>query len=223
MDNNNENNNNNNNNKNPKNRQTWFIVLVATLVMFLVLTYMRSIFNNATNQKITYDEFIEKVEDGQVETVARIRRDLENALAEGAIGVSLGIGYMPLFLYSKEEILSCLEPIRNSSVPVTVHMRQEGDGMLTALQETISIAKELNAPFEISHLKAIGKRSWQKMMPQALTILHRALEEGVQLGWDIYPYTAGSTQLAHVLPPEVWGKEKLILNDRLQDLYALEN
>lgn len=154
----------------------------------------------------------------QAETVTRIRRDLEKALAEGAIGVSLGMGYMPLFLYSKEEILSCLEPIRNSSVPVTVHMRQEGDGMLTALQETISIAKELNAPFEISHLKAIGKRSWQKVMPQALTILHRALEEGVQLGWDIYPYTAGSTQLAHVLPPEVWGKEKLILND--PELYA---
>lgn len=66
---NNQNNNENHNNNKGSNRQTLFIILVVTLAMFLVITYMRSIFNNATNQKISYDEFIEKVDEGEIEKV----------------------------------------------------------------------------------------------------------------------------------------------------------
>lgn len=142
-----------------------------------------------------------------------IRKGLEQALREGAVGVSLGIGYNPLYTYSADEIAACLEPVRDSDIPVTVHMRQEGDGMTDALKESISVAKALRAPMEISHLKSIGKRNWQKTMPEALAILHEAKEDGVRVGWDMYPYTAGSTQLMHVLPPEFCGREAEALKD----------
>ena len=74
--NNNDNNNNGNGNK-PRNGQTLFIILIVTLAMFLVLTYMKGIFNSATNQKITYDEFIEKVEDGEVESIVINQNKIE--------------------------------------------------------------------------------------------------------------------------------------------------
>ncbi len=68
MDNNNGNNN-NGNNKQPQNRQTLFVLLVASLILLLILSYMRSVFNTATNQKVSYDRFIEMIDAGEVESV----------------------------------------------------------------------------------------------------------------------------------------------------------
>ncbi|HOO27682.1 MAG TPA: ATP-dependent metallopeptidase FtsH/Yme1/Tma family protein, partial [Lachnospiraceae bacterium] len=62
-------NNPNNKRNNPQNKQTLFILLIASLVMMLLLSYMRSFLSSASTQKITYDEFIEKVENGEVESV----------------------------------------------------------------------------------------------------------------------------------------------------------
>ena len=69
---------NNNSNKNdqngggpkmPKNRQTIMILLIAALVTLLLLSYFRGIVNSASSQKVSYDEFIEMVMDGEVESV----------------------------------------------------------------------------------------------------------------------------------------------------------
>lgn len=69
MDNNQNNNTPNNNGGNNKNQQTLLIILIASVVMFVLLSYMRSMFDSATNQKISYDEFIGKVEAGEVASV----------------------------------------------------------------------------------------------------------------------------------------------------------
>ncbi len=64
-----------NQNKNNKgNRQTIFILLVASLVMLLILSYMRTTLAGAANQKISYDEFLAKVDKGEIESV-EISRD----------------------------------------------------------------------------------------------------------------------------------------------------
>ncbi|MCR4924210.1 MAG: ATP-dependent zinc metalloprotease FtsH [Lachnospiraceae bacterium] len=73
---NNSNNNNENGNngggggKGPKNRQTLMILLVASLLTLLFLSYLRGVVNNASTQKISYDEFIAMVENGQVESIS---------------------------------------------------------------------------------------------------------------------------------------------------------
>ena len=69
MDNNNNSGNDNNNNRSPQNKSTLFIILIASLVLILILSYMRNVVTSASNQKITYDEFIEKVESGEIESV----------------------------------------------------------------------------------------------------------------------------------------------------------
>lgn len=127
---------------------------------------------------------------------------LERALGDGALGVSLGLGYAPECFYSTQELLDVLAPLRGSGVPVTVHMRQEGDGVVQALQEMLTVARALRTPVEISHLKAIGRRNWRSAVPQMLALLRAAREDGLDVGCDVYPYAAGSTQLLHVLPPE---------------------
>ncbi len=64
-----DNNQNNNNKKKNQNQQMLLIIVVVSVVLFVLLSYMRTMFQSATNQKITYDAFIEKVEKGEVESI----------------------------------------------------------------------------------------------------------------------------------------------------------
>ena len=127
---------------------------------------------------------------------------LGRALRERALGVSLGLGYAPDCFYSTEELIEALRPLTNSGIPITVHMRQEGSGVVEALKEMIIVAKALHTPVEISHLKSIGRANWRRCTPEMLRLMEQARQEGVRIACDVYPYTAGSTQLVHVLPPE---------------------
>ena len=137
--------------------------------------------------------------DGQYRELHRL---VERSLADGAVGVSLGLGYAPECFYTTEGLIRALEPLRGGKLPVTVHMRQEGDGVVDALREMLTVARELRCPVEISHLKGIGRRNWGRAVPEMLRLLENARAEGLDVACDVYPYSAGSTQLIHVLPPE---------------------
>lgn len=132
----------------------------------------------------------------------QIHRNLEQALLEGALAVSLGLGYAPECFYSTEGLIRALEPLRNSRIPICVHMREEGDMVCQAIAEMLQVAKALNCPLHISHLKAMGMRNWRRRIPQALALIDRAREEGLRVSCDVYLYEAGSTQLLHLLPPD---------------------
>lgn len=133
----------------------------------------------------------------------RLHSAMERALADGAWGVSLGLGYAPECFYTTQELIRALEPLRDGRIPVTVHMREEGSAVDEAVEEMITVARALRCPVHISHLKAMGKCNWQKKIPQVLKRLAQARQEGLELSWDVYPYTAGSTQLLHIMPPDL--------------------
>ena len=127
---------------------------------------------------------------------------LEKALQEGALAVSLGLGYAPECFYSTEGLIRALAPLENSTIPICVHMREEGDMVCEAIEEMLTIARSLNCPLHISHLKAMGMRNWNKRIPRALELLENARREGMKVSCDVYLYEAGSTQLLHLLPPD---------------------
>ena len=147
---------------------------------------------------------------------------MEKALADGACGVSLGLGYAPEIFYSTDGLIRALAPLHQSGVPICVHMRQEGDGVVDALREMIEVARALQTPLEVSHLKAIGARNARRAVPEMLSLIARAREEGLDVMCDVYPYTAGSTQLIHVLPPEFQAGGTETLTKRLHDRCARE-
>lgn len=133
---------------------------------------------------------------------AAIRALLERTLSEGALGVSLGLGYAPECFFDTAGLVRALEPIRNTNVPLSVHMRSESMNLLPSIDEAVALARALNVPLQISHLKAVGRERWGTLVYDALEAIRRAREEGLDVMCDAYPYTAGSTQLLHVLPPE---------------------
>ena len=81
----------------------------------------------------------------------------------------------------------------------------------------ITVAKALHTPVEVSHLKSIGKANWRRCTPEMLRLMQEARQEGVEIACDVYPYTAGSTQLVHVLPPESQKGGLEVLTENLAD------
>ncbi len=146
-----------------------------------------------------------------------IHARLERSLSDGAGGVSLGLGYAPECYYTTDELIRALEPIRNTDTVLSVHMREEAMKLLPSIDEMIHVAKELRVPLQISHLKASGRENWGKLAPQALDRIARAREEGIDVCCDVYAYTAGSTQLIHILPPEFLQGGPAVITARLKD------
>lgn len=151
------------------------------------------------------------------EQLRNVHKGIETALADGALGISLGLGYAPDCFYDTKGLIEALAPLRNGSVPIAVHMRDEGTNVDRSVAEMLTVARALNCPLELSHLKAIGTENWQRKIPAVLEVLARARSEGLRVRWDAYPYTAGSTQLLHVLPPEVLEGGTEVLTRRLFD------
>ena len=153
---------------------------------------------------------------------APIHRRIERALKQGALGVSLGLGYAPECFYSTNSLIRALEPLRNSSYPIAVHMREEGDMVCQAIEEMLTVAKTLRCPLHISHLKAMGMRNWGKKIPAALSLMDKARQEGVEVSCDVYLYEAGSTQLLHLLPPDFLAGGVDAISERLQQPKNIE-
>ncbi len=151
------------------------------------------------------------------EDFTAIHRRLEQALSDGAAGVSLGLGYAPECYYTTEELIRALSPIRNTDTVLSVHMREEAMKLLPSIDEMIHVAKELHVPLQISHLKASGRENWGKLAPQALDRIAKARADGMDVCCDVYAYTAGSTQLIHILPPEFLQGGPAAITERLRD------
>lgn len=83
------------------------------------------------------------------EALPELHRRLERALANGALGVSLGLGYAPECFYTPDGLLRALAPLQGSGIPICVHMREEGDMVCDALREMLRAARLLRTPVQI--------------------------------------------------------------------------
>jgi len=134
----------------------------------------------------------------------QMRRLVHEAMEQGALGVTTALIYNP-FTYAKTPELTALaqESGRCGGMYIA-HMRSEGDRLLEAIQETISIAKDSGAPAEIYHLKVAGKDNWGKL-DEVVRVIETARASGTRITADMYVYTAGATGLDASMP--TWVQE----------------
>lgn len=125
---------------------------------------------------------------------------LDKSLTQGCLGFSTGLYYAPCLYATKEELIALLTVVKKHNKIFAVHHRCEGDGVIKSLEEVIDLAKITGVKLEISHLKAIGVDN-QKYVPQLLSMIDDAEEQGMDIGFDQYSYDFGSTSLSSVLPP----------------------
>ena len=128
-----------------------------------------------------------------------MERLLAESLDEGAWGLTTGLIYQPGKYSTPEEVVQLAKVAAAKGGYYATHMRSEGDRILEAIDEVIELAKATGIRAEISHLKTSGKRNWNKI-DAVLEKIEGAMEEGLLLGSDRYPYCAAGTDLDIVLP-----------------------
>lgn len=126
---------------------------------------------------------------------------IEDAMKRGAVGVSLGIMYLPECYSSTDEFAKILEPVGKYGRVITAHIRGEGDSMVDSVREIIEIARKAGCALEISHFKSCGVENWKKDIHRAIALIEEARKDGMDVTCDFYPYEGGSTALTTMLPP----------------------
>ncbi len=124
---------------------------------------------------------------------------VEQAMSEGAWGLSSGLEYTPGSFADEDEIAELGKVTRSFDGIYATHMRNEDDWLIEAVEEAIHIARKAEIPLEISHFKASGKRNWDKIS-QAFEIIEKANAEGMDITLDRYPYIAYQTTLRNLFP-----------------------
>lgn len=135
------------------------------------------------------------------EQLGQMRGMLRQAMEEGAPGLSTGLTYVPSGYSSTEELVELCREIAPFGGIYDSHMRNEGVRVLGAIREVIEIAQRSGCQGHISHLK-ISDRSLHGHAADCLALLDEAEAAGCPIKFDVYPYTAGSTGLDSLLPPE---------------------
>ncbi len=138
------------------------------------------------------------------EQLQRMRALVRQAMEEGALGVSSALIYTPATFAKTDELAALAAEAGMCGGIYITHMRSEGDRLLEAVDETISIARQSGAPAEIYHLKAGGKSNWPKL-DEVIAKVDAARKSGVRITADMYTYTAGGTGLDAAMPP--WVRE----------------
>jgi N-acyl-D-amino-acid deacylase len=138
------------------------------------------------------------------EQLQRMRALVRQAMEEGALGVSSALIYTPATFAKTDELAALATEAGMCGGIYITHMRSEGDRLLEAVDETISIARQSGAPAEIYHLKAGGKSNWPKI-DTVIAKVDAARKAGIRVTADMYTYTAGGTGLDAAMPP--WVRE----------------
>ncbi len=134
----------------------------------------------------------------------RMRQLVRSAMQEGALGIGSSLIYAPAFYASTEELIALATVAGEYGGMYISHMRSEGNRLLEAIDELVTIAREANVSAEIYHLKAAGQSNWSKL-DAAIRRIEAARDDGLAITADMYTYTAGSTGLDAAMPP--WAQE----------------
>lgn len=136
------------------------------------------------------------------EELDRMKTLVRQAMEEGAMGVGSSLIYAPAFYASTEELIELSKVAAEYDGMYISHMRSEGNQLMEALEELITISKEADIRAEVYHLKAAGETNWPKM-DQVIERIEKARSEGQHITADMYTYVAGATGLDAHMPPWV--------------------
>lgn len=131
--------------------------------------------------------------------VVAMERLLADALTQGAAGFSTGLMYSPGASAPFEELVRlCMVVAKHGKVYAT-HMRDYSDRLEQAVEEQLELARRTGCRLQISHLQAVGPRNWMRQR-RILDRIEQAVESGIDVSFDCYPYTRGSTVMTQLLP-----------------------
>ena len=145
-----------------------------------------------------------------------MRDVVAQGMRDGAFGLSSGLVYAPGSFATTEEVIELARVAAQYGGIYISHMRDEGRGILGSVAETIRIGKEAGLPAQITHHKVVGASMWGATAT-TLQMVDTAVEAGIDVTMDQYPYTASSTSLQVLFPQWALDGNRKTRDQRMQD------
>lgn len=137
---------------------------------------------------------------------------LEEAMDQGAKGVSLGLQYEPGIFSNLEELKEVAKLVKRKNKIMTIHLKAYSKlstaypikpmgkaHNIIALEEMIKLAEETGLKLQLSHLIFVGKKTWSTYH-QALKIIEKSISRGIDIKFDTYAYNCGASVITVILP-----------------------
>jgi N-acyl-D-amino-acid deacylase len=140
--------------------------------------------------------FIRAPDEAQLEKMKAL---VDQAMQDGAVGLSTGLIYVPGSFAKTEEIIALAKVAAKHDGIYVSHMRSESVKIFGALDEFMRVLRESGCRGEVSHIKLSGPTAWGKA-GEVLAVLDKARAEGLKITHDQYAYTASSTGLRQLIP-----------------------
>jgi N-acyl-D-amino-acid deacylase len=133
------------------------------------------------------------------EEMRQMEAIVDQAMRDGAIGLSTSLIYVPAMYQPTEELVNFARIAARYGGMYFSHIRDEGDHIDAALDEAFLIGREAKIPVNVWHLKIGGRPNWGKM-PAIIGKIAAARAEGLDVSASVYPYAASSTGLSTLAP-----------------------
>lgn len=133
------------------------------------------------------------------EELARMKELVHTAMAQGAVGLSTGLIYIPGAYAPTEEVVELARSAAVYDGVYASHMRDEGAQILDAIHEAARVGEQAGMPVQISHFKIDTPRIWG-FSEKSLALVEDYRRRGVDVVVDQYPYDHSSTNLGITLP-----------------------
>ncbi|HMV51774.1 MAG TPA: D-aminoacylase, partial [Blastocatellia bacterium] len=131
--------------------------------------------------------------------IAKMAELVEQAMREGAVGLSTGLEYDIGNPATTEEVIALARVAARRGGIYMSHIRDESDLAFDAIREAIRIGREAKLPVQISHIKLGTVGVWNKA-PDAVKLIEAARRAGLDITADCYPYDAWGSTITVLVP-----------------------
>ncbi|MGD8457628.1 MAG: D-aminoacylase [Anaerolineales bacterium] len=146
----------------------------------------------------------------------RMQELVRQSLHEGAAGISTGLTYIPCSHATTEEMIALCQPVGEVGGVLHIHLRSYAEKVLEAVEEAIEIGRQSGAAIQLSHMRMAVPSTWG-LSGKVLTLVEDARVEGIDVTYDIYPYTFGCAPLFCLIPDWAQAGGPDVVLDRLKD------
>lgn len=147
--------------------------------------------------------------------ISHFQEVLEDSIQEGAFGLSTGLTFAHSYFVDTKELVELSKTLKAQGGKHYINLRQKGDGLTESVLEVVDIAKNTGVGVEISYFKTSGK--YKKEAEEALKIMEKANQEGLEVNFDFYPYDHSWSVLYTNLPRWAYDGSREDLLKRLEN------
>lgn len=140
----------------------------------------------------------------RAEQFEEMRRLVDEAMQDGALGLSSQLMMPPGSLATTDEIVDLCKVVARHGGLYSSHIRNEGTGVFESVKEAVAIGERAGVPVDVIHLKIADQKHWGRMN-EVVSLIEAARRRGVDVQANVYPYTRGNNNLSSIIPP--WAHE----------------